>query len=136
MEQRLARGIEGDEFTTRTAARRAHFGNVPRATDRRHAVTCAAAGAVERRTQPFIRSLDFEEIVQAKPELLELHGCYAWQRVAGHAARALRHEQSTEKDDGGHGQVRSVRLQPDPTNKLRHEQPRYSVAMMTPRMKA
>ena len=79
VKERLARRIEGDELTARTASRGSHFCDMSGAADRRHAVTCAAAGAVVGRTKSFVRGLDFEEVVESKPKLFELDRRHAWQ---------------------------------------------------------
>ena len=41
-----------------------------------------AARRVERRTEPLVRRLDFEEVIETKPELFEFDWCDSRQRVA------------------------------------------------------
>ena len=52
------------------------------AADDRHVVADGAAGAVECRSQTFLRCLHFEEVVQPEPEFFELAWRDAGQRLA------------------------------------------------------
>ena len=83
----------------RTASPGAHFSDGADAADRGHAVAHGAARAVEGRAEPFIRGLDFEEVVQSEPELLELDRRDAGQRVARHGHADLSDEHRPGKRD-------------------------------------
>jgi hypothetical protein len=77
MKERFARGIERDELAARTTLGGAHFTDVASTTDCRDAVTRAATRAVECGSQPFIRGLDFEEVVETDSKGFEFHRRYA-----------------------------------------------------------
>ena len=72
LEQRLARRIERLELALRVPPGRAQFENDAAAADGRHVVADRAARAVEGRAEALVRRLDFEEVLEAEPELGEL----------------------------------------------------------------
>ncbi len=83
LKQRLAGLVERRELTVGRPRGRAKLGDDAAAADDRHVVTDRAARAVERRPQAFIGRLDFEEILEAQPELLELRRRDSRERTAG-----------------------------------------------------
>src|SRR5262245_6796399 len=103
MKERLTALVERDELASRTAAAGADLGDRAGAADRRHTVAHGAAGAVERRTEPFAGALDFEKIVEAHTELLEFDRGHARQRIAGNSGARL-----GDDDDGGNHNKRSA----------------------------
>ncbi len=76
-------GDELDELAALVAARRPDLGDHAGAANRRHAVADSAARAVERRAEPVFYRLDFREILEAQPELLEVAAGDSRQRISG-----------------------------------------------------
>ena len=97
MEQRFPGRRDRDERTVEQATPGANLCDRADTAHRRDVVTGGTTGAVERRPQPFLRGLDFEEVVQAKTELLELRRREPGQRVTGLDLTAL-------PEDEGRGQ--------------------------------
>jgi len=82
----------------RVTPSRAHFRDRARAADGRHVVARGAAGAVERRPEPFFRGFDLEKVVEPQAELLELGGRDAGKRLARRRSAELRGQDDARPD--------------------------------------
>ena len=86
LEERLPRFVEGLELALGGPAGGTELENGAGAADRGDVVAHGAARAVERRAEALVGRLDLEEVVEAEPELRELRG-----RDAGERLPRLRH---------------------------------------------
>src|SRR6476620_1803255 len=100
MKQRLAGFVERLEPAARVAAACPEFDDGAAPADGWHVVAGGATGPVERRAEPLVGRLDFEEVVQAKAKGLEFNGRDARQRAARSGSRLCQHERAEQHRDG------------------------------------
>ncbi len=126
LKERLAVGRQRHRTALRIATGSTNLCDGPSAADHRDVVADRAARAVECRAESFLRSFDFEEIVQAETKLFEIDRGDAEQRLAETLTLCVHAGDPPRERGYQQNRRRADRL---------HRSPRGATTLMVPRMK-